>query len=214
MSRVLVVARTRMNRGRVCVGGHDLDHSFRSLRLLTKGGMNLEEDDQIDVGEVWDLEYNNHSDPDPPHVEDVLVQKAKRVECLSPDKVRELILEHESPWRGSPSEIFDGTVAGTHTGRVYVPDDGQLPSRSTGYWIPDADLVKTLSYGKTRFLYLGDGELNAFSWAGVAEPPDRIAAGTLVRISLARWHDFDSAPAGYYTQISDIYLDKKVQRIG
>jgi Dual OB-containing domain len=206
MSHVMIVARTRMNRGRVCVGGHDLDHDFRSLRLLTEEGMNLTEDAQIDLGEIWDLEYKDHADPDPPHVEDVLVQEAKRIERLPPAKAGELILEHESPWNGSPGEIFDGTVAGTHTGRVYVPDDGPLPSRSTGYWIPDADLAQTLSFGKTRFVYLGGGELNAFSWAGVAEPPDRIEAGTLVRVSLARWHDFDSAPAGYYTQISGIYL--------
>jgi hypothetical protein len=52
MSRVLVVSRTRMNQGRVCVGGHDLDANFRSVRLLTKGGMNLKEEDDIAPGEI------------------------------------------------------------------------------------------------------------------------------------------------------------------
>lgn len=59
-------SRTRMNQGRVCVGGHDLDQDFRSLRLLTKGGMNIKEAAEIDVGEIWQLDYEDHAEPDPP----------------------------------------------------------------------------------------------------------------------------------------------------
>jgi hypothetical protein len=194
-----------MNQGRVCVGGHDLDKNFRSLRLLTKGGMNIEEDAGIDVGEVWELDYEDHSEPDPPHVEDVLVSKGERVETLSPDEVRALILDNEAPWSGGPDALFDGTVAATPNGRVYVPGEGPLPDRSTGYWISDDDIVKHIAYGKARFLYVGSGELNGFTWAGMADSPSRIVAGTLVRVSLARWHDPASAPAGYYTQISGVY---------
>jgi hypothetical protein len=204
MSRVLVASRTRMNQGRVCVGGHDLDHHFRSLRLLTKAGMNIEEDADIAVGEIWELDYEDHSEPDPPHVEDVLVSEGKRVETLSAEAVRALILENESPWAGSPDVIFDGTVAATPNGRVYVPADGPLPNRSTGYWTPDGELIKHIAFEKARYLYVGSSELNAFSWAGMTDPPPRITPGTLVRVSLARWHDPASAPAGYYTQISGV----------
>lgn len=205
MSRVLVVSRTRMNQGRVCVGGHDLDQDFRSLRLLTKGGMNIKEDAGIDVGEVWELGYEDHSEPDPPHVEDVLVSEGKRAETLTSSEVRALILENETPWAGSPDVLFSGTVAATPNGRVYVPGEGPLPSRSTGYWTPDDEIVKHMAFGKVKFLYIGGSELNEFTWAGMADPPPRIAPGTLVRISLARWHDPASAPAGYYVQISGVY---------
>jgi hypothetical protein len=37
MSRVLVVARTRMNQGRVCVGGHDLDPPHVEDLLVSEG---------------------------------------------------------------------------------------------------------------------------------------------------------------------------------
>jgi hypothetical protein len=47
--------------------------------------------------------------------------------------------------------------------------------------------------------------LRGSRYAGVANPPHRIARDTLVRVSLARWHDPASAPAGYYTQISGVY---------
>jgi len=204
MSRVLIVSRTRMNQGRVCVGGHDLDHGFRSLRLLTKAGMNIKEEVEIDVGDVVELDYADHPEPDPPHVEDVLVGQARRVETLSVKDVRKLILENEVPWTGTPDAIFEGTVAATPNGRVHVPGDGPLPTRSTGYWVPDEKLVKYVSFQKSRFLYTGASELNAFTWAGMAEPPTRIPAGALVRVSLARWHDFASAPAGYYAQISGV----------
>lgn len=205
MSRALVVSRTRMNQGRVCVGGHDLDDDFRSLRLLNRSGMNINEEVEIDVGDLLELDYEDHPEPDPPHVEDVLVTQVKRVESLSGDNVRDLILKHEVPWSGSPNLIFDGTVAATSNGRVYVPDDVSLPNRSTGYWIPDDELIRHLAFGKHRFVYTGSSELNAFSWAGTADPPPRIASGTLVRVSLARWHDPASAPAGYYTQISGVF---------
>jgi len=194
-----------MNQGRVCVGGHDLDHDFRSLRLLTKAGMNLREEDDIAPGEVWELDYTDHAEPDPPHVEDVLVSAAKRVETLSAEDVRSLILENEKPWKGGPEELFDGTAAATPNGRVYVPGDGQLPTRSTGYWLPDDELIKRISFQKAKFLYAGVSELDEFTWAGMADSPARIPAGSLVRVSLARWFNPPSAPAGYYVQISGVH---------
>lgn len=205
MTQVLVVSRTRMNQGRVCVGAHDLSEDFKSLRLLTNSGMNLQEQDDIAPGEVWELEYSAHPDPDPPHVEDVLVSGGKKVAQLSADELRERILAHETPWRGGPEELFDRTVDGTPNGRLYVPGDGPLPSRSTGYWIPDAELVRRISFNKSKFLYLGESPMDEFVWVGMSEAPVRIEPSTLVRVSLARWFSPGSAPAGYYVQISDSY---------
>jgi hypothetical protein len=194
-----------MNEGRVCVGAHDLDNGFRSLRLLTKSGMNLRETDDIGPGEVWEVTYADHPEPDPPHVEDVLVSTGKPVETLSAQDMRAKILANESPWTGSTEELFEGTVAGTANGRLYVPSGGALPSRSTGYWIPDAELVRYVSFDKAKFLYTGNSSLNDFVWVGMREPPERIQVGRLVRMSLARYFSPGSAPAGYYVQISDIY---------
>ena len=115
-----------------------------------------------------------------------------------------LILEHEAPWTGGPETLFDGLVAATPNGRVYVPAGGKLPSCSTGYWIPDADLIKHVSFDRAKYLYTGGSAFNELTWAGMADPPDRISAGRLVRVSLARWFSPPSAPAGYYVQISGV----------
>jgi hypothetical protein len=205
MSRVLIVSRTRMNKGRVCVGGHDLDRDFRSVRLLTLGGMNMPEDKPLQVGDIWELDYSDHEDPDPPHVEDVVVTSGKRVDAIALSELASHLTERVTPWNGSPEGLFDSTVAATPSGRVYVPEEGPLPTHSTGYWIPDDEVAKRISFGKVRYLYMGTCEMDEFAWAGVAEPPDGIPAGSLVRVSLARWFNPSSAPAGYYVQISGVY---------
>jgi len=205
MSRVLIVSRTRMNKGRVCVGAHDLEDGFRSLRLLTPSGMNMPEDKPLAVGAIWDLDYNDHEDPDLPHVEDVHVTGGKRVDSIPAGDLAEYLLERIDPWTGSPETIFDGTVAATPSGRVYVPEDGPLPAQSTGYWLPDAEVLKRISFEKIRYLYMGTSTTDEFTWAGTENPPEQIAAGTLVRVSLARWFNPSSAPAGYYAQISGVY---------
>lgn len=194
-----------MNKGRVCVGAHDLDAEFRSLRLLTPSGENMPEDKPLDIGTIWDLEYEDRPDVDPPHVEDVLVRGGKRVEEIPLDQLRDYLLARVTPWEGSPESLFDRTVQATPTGRILVRDDGPLPKMSTGYWLPDADLVKRLSFEKVRYLYIGPGEADEFTWAGVESAPEVIRAGTLVRVSLARWFNPSTAPAGYYAQISGVY---------
>ena len=68
---VLVVARTRMRGDRVCVGGLEIE-TARSVRLMGSDGWNLHEDHPIRPGEIWDLAYEDHPDPTPPHVEDVI----------------------------------------------------------------------------------------------------------------------------------------------
>lgn len=131
-----------MNRGGVCVGGHDLDDNFRSPRLLTKGGNNLAEDTDVAIGDVLEVSYSDHPDPGPPYVEDVLVQGASKREPFTPQQLKTTIIEHAKIWAGDPTALFDDTATGTPSGRVYVPDDIPVPSASTGYLIPDADLVK------------------------------------------------------------------------
>ncbi|HZL47477.1 MAG TPA: hypothetical protein VFC30_00510 [Solirubrobacteraceae bacterium] len=41
MSRVLIVSKTRMRGDHVCIGGHNLDESMRSIRLLQPDGTNM-----------------------------------------------------------------------------------------------------------------------------------------------------------------------------
>jgi hypothetical protein len=205
MSRVLIASRTRMNSGRVCVGGHDLDDDFRSVRLLTPSARNMPEDKPLKIGDIWELDYAAREDPDPPHVEDVLVSGGKRVDAVALKDLAAYLSERVTPWTGSSEELFDGTVVATPSGRVHVPEEGPLPNHSTGYWTPDEEVAKRISFEKVRYLYMGPSAADEFTWAGVEDPPDGIPAGSLVRVSLARWFNPSSAPAGYYAQISGVY---------
>jgi hypothetical protein len=74
VSTVLIVAKTRMQQGHICVGAHDLA-DFRSLRLFRHDGRRIAEDAGLEVGDVWEMDYVDRADPTPPHLEDVLAQQ-------------------------------------------------------------------------------------------------------------------------------------------
>src|SRR5438270_576671 len=87
----------------------------------------------------------------------------------------------------------------------YVPSKGTLPRSSTGFWLPDLDLVRETTEGKRpRFKSERQGVVRWLTWVGVAEPPERIDAGSLVRVSLSRLFGSETAPDGYYLQISGV----------
>jgi hypothetical protein len=84
MSRVLIVSKTRMRGDHVCVGGHNLDESMRSIRLLQADGTNMSAGTGFEIGQVWDLDYEPATDIRPPHVEDVFVKShgARHVDTI------------------------------------------------------------------------------------------------------------------------------------
>jgi hypothetical protein len=201
--RIIIVSRTRMREGRVCVGAHDLD-DFRGLRLYKHDGTYLNEGDRIAIGEIWELEYRSKSNLDPPHVEDVIVahEGASRV-GREPD-LSALIRRRDEIW-ATPDELFEGCLRITGAGSAYVPADGPLPSRSTGYWSLDMALQRQQMDGKTRYLRAAANELRRVSYVGIAAPRATIPAGTLVRVSLSRRFAPTDDHNGYWLQLSGWY---------
>jgi hypothetical protein len=204
MSKILIVARTRMQHDHVCIGGHDLDHNFRAVRLLDRFGGYWRSASPFAVGEVWDMRYQA-KDSVPPHVEDVKVEKYRRLQSAT--DFRDLVLKGARPWIGAPNVLFDATVQSTSSGTAYIPTDGPLPRCSTGYWVPDKDLARDSSRGRMRFTSTGPSAIRGFAWVGVQEPPERIDAQSLVRVSLSRSFASETAPEGYYVQISGVLGD-------
>lgn len=199
MSRVLVVSKTRMRGGHVCVGGHDLDQGMRSLRLLRPDGTNMVADTRFAIGQVWELNYQPAQDVQPPHVEDVLVDphRARHVDAVAP--LGAFLRERVAVWTGTP---FEGGLRRTDSGTGYVPIDGPFPTCSTGYWIPERPLDFD---GNSRYVFRAEGGQRRVRYVGVAEPTSRIERGTLVRVSLARPWRPSNAPPGLYLQISGWY---------
>jgi len=190
-----------MRHDRYCIGGHDLDHKFRPVRIQDKYGDSWPEDAPFRPGQIWDMKYFAKNGRKP-HVEDVMVNEYRPVGRV--DDLKALVLRHARPWSGGCDVLFDRTVRRTPSGANYIPSSGKLPKCSTGYWIPDRDL-ECRAYG-TRVRVVGEDAsgIRTFPWVGAHEPPERIVAGELVRVSLSRRFGSESAPAGYYVQISGV----------
>jgi hypothetical protein len=53
-------------------------------------------------------------------------------------------------------------------------------------------------------VWAGESAVKRFAWVGVQEPPERIEVGSLMRMSLSRKFSSETAPEGYYVQISGV----------
>lgn len=203
MKRVVIAGRTRMRDDCLCIGGHDLDDRFRSVRLLDKFGDHWPSDSAFRVGDVWAIRYQRKGSARPPHVEDAFVMEHRHVARV--DDLKSLVLRHRQPWAGGPEVLFDGTVRNSGRGSAYIPKHGRLPGCSTGYWLPDEDLApRILESGRVRVESTGKSAISRITWVGVEDPPGRIEARQLVRVSLSRLFGTDTVPEGYYVQISGV----------
>ncbi len=204
MDRVLIVSKTRMNSG-VCVSGLTRATS-RSIRLIPPGRRNQPIDTAYEIGQVWEMDFYDVSPTTPPHVEDVIVTNARFVTTVP--NISELLMQRVQPWQGGPPQLFDGLLHFSNSAKGYVAKWKGIPNMSTGYWIPDKPLTKVQSENRVNYYY-DHRTQDGFSipYVGLSEAIDSIPAGTLVRVSLARWWE----PEGMneercYLQLSGWYL--------
>jgi hypothetical protein len=186
---VLIMSKTQMSNEQVCVGG--LTTEGRCVRLLDKNGSNLPQDTDFMPLQVWEIDYIFRRDHTPPHVEDVLVlNQTKKGSLKKWVIIKELIEKQDIPvWRGSPDILFDKLVKWTSGGSGYIDKEG-IPSRSVGFWISDKPLTRK-SFNGIRYDYPSPSGWRSIKYKGLEKPVDVIPAGTLIRVSLARWVAFD-----------------------
>jgi hypothetical protein len=196
----VIAAKTRMREGRMCVGAHNLD-DFRSLRLFRHDGSYLDEEANLNVGDVWELDYVERPGAVAPHLEDVLVQAGGARRVAREEHLAALVMERDIVWH-SGDELFDGRLNFTAAGSAYVPEAGPLPSRSTGYWQPADELTLYHVNEKPRYRWTCGGALGNIRYVGVAEPDPAIPAGSLVRLSLSHPFAPPDGPRGYWLQLS------------
>jgi phospholipase C len=202
--KVLIVAKTHVSSA-YCVGGLGLDVDGQrvwSLRLYEPNWSFPPVNTSYDVGQCWDMSYVPSNAPRPPHVEDVMVTHRQFVgheASLGP-----VLRRHVLPWSGGVSALFDGKLHFTGKRRGYI-EESSIPSLSTGFWLPDQELQKVDYSGKIYYRY----GLHELSYVGTAQSIAVIPAGTLVRVSLARWWKpkdaADDFPERCYLQLSGWY---------
>ena len=179
---VVIVARTHMHQGRVCVGA--LSETGENLRLMGPTcHPELDEKCAFQVGEKWRIWCSPCGERKPPHVEDVAVAQAVRMEVVS--DIVDWVLALAKPWAGGIGDLFERKIHFTANGAGYISKNN-VPPCSTGFWIPYCDLrLQEDSHGKLAYYALSD--YRHLSYVGVQEPIEFIEAKRLVRVSLARW---------------------------
>lgn len=203
VARVLVVSRTRMSGGCVCVGGIDLDNKC-SIRLAhgEKAG-----DCGFEIGELYNCKYEWDSYREAPHNnEDIdLIEYSYKGKVYDVDaSIRDVL---QKSGGGIPYvqgflllNAFGRCLK--NNGRSAFVERSRVPEYSTCFWIADETFFKTNPSGKVYFKYNGI----SIPWVGCEDAPKIIKKGTLVRLSLAHWWSrSDDDPERCYLQISGIY---------
>jgi len=174
-----------------CVGAlYTMDGRY--LRLLDGNGYNQPSENDLEVGQIWDIEFNESHHLTPPHIEDVLVTSRRLISGRDPSRTMlEIVEEIGVPiWEGNPENLFDGLLNWTENGSGFINKNNGISAHSVGFWLPDRKLTHSLYYKKDRYSY--HGTMNRWyniTYVGYEKPIGIIPEGTLVRVSLARWWD-------------------------
>ena len=182
---ILITSKTHKGKA-ACVGGLVINNN-RLVRLLNPGNWDQYADTDMDIGDVWDINYNPREDVKPPHIEDVIIQSKRYIREIT--NISEFILNSGiTIYRGSPNQIFEGRLRWTGSGSGYIENRENLPPNSVGFWISDRELI--LDEDEKHYLYSLNNHFmvdKRFPYVGFEPNINRIPAGTLMRVSLARW---------------------------
>lgn len=181
--KVLIVAKTRRGGG-ACVGG--ITEKGQSVRLVvTDAATHDRAGMEYEVGEVWEVEAESDPQLLPPHVENIVVQRAQRVK-RSKNTVA-VIHRYMPPSQGGPDQLFNGLAQASSSGALYLSERSGVPRRSTQFWVADQPLQLDFEGKRIRYRYPTPDGGRTLTFVGFQEPVDVLPAGTLLRVSLAHW---------------------------
>lgn len=187
----LIVSRTRMHGNHVCIGGFDLV-AQRSVRLLNAQGYNQSNDSPYQIGDLWNISYQIRPRCDAPHLEDVLVSRATKESSIA--DLPGFIRANCPIVVGPLASTFGGLLQFTAAGAGYLSREGGIPDYSVCFWQCASALNRNDFKDKVRYDCRQNFQIRHISYVGFQEPLDVIPAGTLLRLSLARWWKPNDAP--------------------
>lgn len=195
---VIIVSKTHMTNA-ACVGG--ISGSGKFVRLLNENGYNQDVDTKLKIGDVWTIEYNDRPNKIPPHIEDILVTKMTFKFSFDSEKKMVEYLKTKLKikiWSGSPDVLFDGKLNWTDSGSGFINKENGISENSVGFWISNQPLRRKILSGQredgsnwesTRYNYPNINGWRNLPYVGFEDAIEIIPAGTLIRVSLARWWD-------------------------
>lgn len=200
---VIIVSKTHMSNA-ACVGGVLANGRF--VRLLDSTGHNQDPNTKLEIGDVYTITFSERHDKIPPHTEDILLNSlVYKFSFPSIDDMVDYLTKNLNVkiWRGSTEILFDGKLQWTDGGSGYISESGEIPNNSVGFWIPDKNLVRKDFKERVRYSY--PIRWRNIPFVGFQNPVDIIPAGTLVRVSLARWWSPNEDEERCYLQLSGWY---------
>lgn len=215
MARIIIVSKTRMENGKVCVGGVDLDNK-RSVRLMDANGHHESQNEcPYDIWDIWDINcIPSHQRP-APHSEDVNVISRNKNSVLNnglrgTTAFANLLRQSNVPvFTGGLTNCFDGKLKCNKNGKLYINAE-DAPSYSTCFWINDIP-VRRKDF-MNSILYNYDDGIRPWGYnikyVGLSDAVDVVPAGSIIRLSLAHWwkpKDSDDE-LRCYLQLSGWYL--------
>lgn len=171
-----------------------------SVRLVKANGQ-WDTSSEFDIGDIWDIEFDKIGELTPPHTEDITIKKRRYVG--SQQGLAAHLLSQIEPWKGGIEQVFEGLLGFTGNNNGYISHAKGVPGYSTWFWVPDKDL--TLRDDGKHYDYPGAYFTRGMAYVGEPTALPVISAGTLVRLSLARWwkpQDVDDLEERCYLQLS------------
>lgn len=172
----------------------------RSVRLVKPNGQ-WDTSSEFYVGDIWDIDFTPMTELTPPHTEDILVNNFSYVGAQA--ELATHILSRLEPWRGDIDQIFDRFLGFTGNNNGFMSQLRGVTNYSTWFWVPDKDL--TLRNDGKHYDYPRKYSNRGMPYVGEPAAIPVIPAGTLVRLSLARWwkpHDIEDFEERCYLQLS------------
>lgn len=198
--RVVIVGKTHMYGGLWCIGALRL-RDWSSLRLLPVGNDRAwPANTSVDVGQVHEVEGARLNQVVHPHSEDF------RLTAISPvgrfeGNLPQDISDHVRVARRGGTPLFQDCLVRLQRSSLGVVH-ANVPAFSTQFWVADRNLPLIRKWGKNYYSW-GDFEVR---YVGAYQAIAEIPAGSLVRLSLARWWAPEDQEEACYLQLSGWWL--------
>ena len=177
-----------MNQGHVCIGAFDVENKT-NIRLLTATGDQQPETCELDVGRVVRASYIKVTTRVVlPHTEDVKLKSYTEVNQVQPIKDD---FEKSCPVVHGPiTNTFAGHLSREGSSSLSIRKDN-ISDHSVCFWKADQTIHLDAAYrerfGKAKYRYGPRYDQIGLPFVGMQDPIVSIPAGTVVRLSLARW---------------------------
>ena len=193
---VVIVGKTLMGPEQLCIGALNVQ-DWSSLRLFPKNSDGKwKHNSTIEIGQTYEIRGYKPYPTILPHSEDF---KLRSISALGEfgGNLPLSISNNIKVARQGVESLFKGCLILNQAQSLTIKH-ANVPTFSTQFWVPNQDLIRLNKWDKDFYVF---GE-HRIRYVGYRTPIDLIPAGSLVRLSLARWWAPPNQEESCYLQVS------------